>query len=104
MLSSQAYRAIAFEKDIGYFKMLARFLASFAIFGLIAEIQAQAQVNDNGYYKGNGTYAQPHVMTKPDGNPYNNYSSPWGSVCRSNSGSYLNTNPVAHRTKAVYLV
>lgn len=34
------------------------------------------QVNVQGYYRKDGTYVQPHVRTKPDGNPYNNYSFP----------------------------
>jgi hypothetical protein len=73
--------------------MLSKVLASFAIFGLIVGAQAEAQVNVNGYTKSNGTYVQPHVRTKPDGNPYNNYSSPGGSVYRNNSGSYQNSTP-----------
>ena len=29
-----------------------------------------------GYYRSDGTYVQPHYRSAPDGNPYNNYSSP----------------------------
>ena len=35
---------------------------------------ANALVNVQGYFKGNGTYVMPHVRTNPDGNPYNNFS------------------------------
>ena len=31
-----------------------------------------AQVNVRGYFRGNGTYVQPHIRSYPDGNPYNN--------------------------------
>ena len=71
--------------------MLSKVLASFAIFGLIGGVQAEAQVNVNGYTKSNGTYVQPHVRTKPDGNPYNNYSSPGGSaaaICQRRAEVY----------------
>ena len=37
--------------------------------------EADAQVAVQGYYRGNGTYVQPHFRTFPDGNPYNNFSS-----------------------------
>lgn len=36
----------------------------------------EAQVNVRGYYRSNGTYVAPHYRTSPDGNPYNNYSTP----------------------------
>ena len=35
---------------------------------------ANALVNVQGYFKGNGTYVMPHIRTSPDGNPYNNFS------------------------------
>ena len=35
---------------------------------------ANASVNVQGYFKGNGTYVMPHIRTNPDGNPYNNFS------------------------------
>jgi hypothetical protein len=33
-------------------------------------------VNVKGYHRKDGTYVQPHSRTRPDGNPYNNYSFP----------------------------
>ena len=33
-----------------------------------------ALVSVRGYYRGNGTYVQPHFRTNPDGIPYNNFS------------------------------
>jgi hypothetical protein len=36
---------------------------------------ANALVNVNGYFKGNGTYVAPHYRSNPDGNPYNNFGS-----------------------------
>ena len=33
-----------------------------------------SQVKVRGYFRKNGTYVQPHIRSKPDGNPYNNYS------------------------------
>lgn len=38
------------------------------------DTSANALVNVQGYFKGNGTYVMPHVRTNPDGNPYNNFS------------------------------
>lgn len=38
----------------------------------LAEAQAQGVINVDGYYRGNGTYVQPHLRTLPDGNPFNN--------------------------------
>ncbi len=35
-----------------------------------------AQVWVDGYYRKDGTYVKGHYRTKPDGNPYNNYSYP----------------------------
>jgi len=30
----------------------------------------------HGYFRGNGTYVEPHWRSNPDGNPYNNWSFP----------------------------
>jgi len=37
---------------------------------------SNAQVSVPGYYRKDGTYVQPHQRTRPDSNPYNNYSTP----------------------------
>ena len=34
----------------------------------------------NGYFRKDGTYVSGHWRTRPDGNPYNNYSTPRGLV------------------------
>jgi hypothetical protein len=55
-----------------------------------------AQVRVRGYYRKNGTYVQPHYRSKPDGNPYNNYSYPGntnpytGKTATGNPSTYLN--------------
>jgi hypothetical protein len=41
----------------------------------LSEADAQGLVGVHGYYRGNGTYVQPHFRTSPDGNPYNNLGS-----------------------------
>ena len=35
---------------------------------------AAAQVSVRGYYRSDGTYVQPHYRSRPDSNPYNNWS------------------------------
>lgn len=48
-------------------------LAFVCLTGLAAEeAQAQGVIAIDGYYRGNGTYVQPHLRTLPDGNPFNN--------------------------------
>ena len=42
---------------------------------------ANADVYVRGYFRGNGTYVQPHYRSNPDGNPNNNWS------------TYPNVNP-----------
>lgn len=55
----------------------------------------QSQVRVRGYYRKDGTYVRPHVRTRPDGNPYNNYSFPGnynpntGEITRGNPETYL---------------
>jgi hypothetical protein len=46
-----------------------------------ASFTANAEVSVGGYYRGNGTYVQPHYRSDPDGNPDNNWS------------TYPNVNP-----------
>lgn len=36
----------------------------------------------NGYVRSNGTYVSPYVRSAPDGNPYNNYGSPYNPNSR----------------------
>lgn len=48
--------------------------------------QTFAQVKVRGYYRKDGTYVKPHYRSKPDGNPYNNWSYPG------------NTNPYTGKT------
>ena len=53
------------------------------------------QVRVRGYYRKDGTYVRPHVRTRPDGNPYNNYSFPGnynpntGKITPGNPETYL---------------
>ena len=55
----------------------------------------ESQVKVRGYYRKNGTYVRPHVRTRPDGNPYNNYSFPGnynpntGRTTKGNPETYL---------------
>ena len=49
---------------------------SLVILSITSTSPALSQVNVKGYYKSNGTYVAPHQRTRPDGNPFNNYSSP----------------------------
>ena len=65
------------------------------ILALFFSIQVFAQVHVRGYYRKDGTYVQPHQRSKPDGNPYNNYSYPGntnphtGKVATGNPNTYL---------------
>jgi len=43
-------------------------------------------VDVRGYYRSNGTYVKPYSRTRPDSNPYNNYSYP-GNY-NPNTGKY----------------
>lgn len=53
------------------------------------------QVRVRGYHRKDGTYVRPHVRTRPDGNPYNNYSFPGnynpntGKITPGNPETYL---------------
>jgi len=53
-----------------------------------------AQVRVRGYYRKDGTYVRPHVRTRPDGNPYNNYSFP-GNY-NPNTGRITPGDPAAY--------
>lgn len=54
-----------------------------------------SQVRVRGYYRKDGTYVRPHLRTRPDGNPYNNYSFPGnynpntGQITPGNPETYL---------------
>jgi len=58
-------------------------------------LQVNAQVKVKGYYRKDGTYVQPHYRSKPDGNPYNNWSYPGntnpytGKTATGNPDTYL---------------
>lgn len=52
---------------------------------------AYAAVHVRGYYRGNGTYVQPHYRSNPDGNRSNNWS------------TYPNVNPYTGRTGSRHL-
>jgi len=56
-----------------------------------ASASAWADVYVHGYYRGNGTYVQPHYRSNSDGNPYNNWSFP-GSV-NPHTGRFATGNP-----------
>lgn len=71
-------------------------IALVAIVSLIAlgsTLSAQTWVN--GYSKSNGSYVSGHYRTKPDSNPFNNYSFPGnynpnkGCTTSGSSSSYL---------------
>lgn len=63
---------------------------------LLTYLCSIAQVRVRGYTKSNGTYVQPHYRSKPDGNPYNNWSYPGntnpytGKVATGDQNTYLN--------------
>ena len=48
-----------------------------------------------GYFRKDGTYVRPYLRTKPDGNPFNNYSFPGnfnpntGRITPGNPDTYL---------------
>jgi hypothetical protein len=37
-------------------------------------VQAQGYHFNQGYFRNDGTYVQPHFQTNPNGNPYDNWS------------------------------
>ena len=53
-------------------KVLVAALATLMLFTFATETYAQNRVR--GYYRKDGTYVQPHYRSKPDGNPFNNWS------------------------------
>jgi len=70
-------------------------LLVFILFSTLVLTIAEAQVRVRGYHRKDGTYVQPHVRSRPDGNPYNNYSYPGnynpntGSITTGNPDTYL---------------
>jgi len=57
-----------------------KLLFSIALLAISSLIPAHAQdVFVQGYIKRDGTYVQPHYRTRPDGNPWNNYST-YGNI------------------------
>ena len=62
----------------------------------VASSSAWADISVHGYYRGNGTYVQPHFRSSPDRSPYNNWSYPGnlnphtGRVSPGNPDTYLN--------------
>lgn len=62
---------------------------------LLVASTAVAQVYVRPYVRSNGTYVAPHYRSRPDGNPYNNYSYPGnvnpytGRVAPGNPDTYL---------------
>ena len=62
---------------------------------LISQDSEAKRVYVKGYYRKDGTYVRPHYRTAPDGNPYNNYSTPGnynpntGKVTGGNLETYL---------------
>ena len=78
----------------------------------IIEVDASGKVRVNGYYRKDGTYVRPHYRTKPDGNPYNNYSYPGNynpntrKITTGNSQTYLDryyNRSKAHQTTPVWV-
>lgn len=65
---------------VGFVMLMVVILASDVVAGSV-----------KGYYRRDGTYVQPHQRTAPDGNPYNNYSSP-GNF-NPNTGQITPGNP-----------
>ena len=57
--------------------------------------QQNGTIRVRGYYRKDGTYVRPHYRTRPDGNPYNNYSYPRnynpniGKITNGDSFKYL---------------
>jgi hypothetical protein len=60
----------------------------------IAGASAQ-DIYHRGYTTNQGTYVQPHYQTRPDGNPFNNYSTQ-GNV-NPYTGQAGTVNPYAHQ-------
>jgi len=64
------------------------------IFLLVGSVTL-AQVKVKGYFRKDGTYVRPHWRSKPDSNPYNNYSFPGnynpytGKIAPGNPSTYL---------------
>ena len=84
--SSSAARAVSRN-------LLRSFLVCLALLvGLPAVLDAQVRVR--GYYRKDGTYVRPHVRTRPDGNPHNNYSFP-GNY-NPNTGRITPGDPAAY--------
>ncbi len=78
-----------------------RFFVQFVVallFGLSAFSAfptAEASVRVRGYYRSDGTYVRSHWRSRPDGNPYTNWSFPGnrnpytGRVATGNRSTYL---------------
>lgn len=75
-------------------RLVACLLALFVLAVAVDAIAAD-RVRVRGYYRKDGTYVRPHYRTKPDGNPYNNYSFPGnynpntGRITGGNPNTYL---------------
>jgi len=58
-------------------RVIIRKLLSVLTLILLISLLANAEdVKVRGYYRSDGTYVRPHYRSKPDGNPYNNWSYP----------------------------
>lgn len=72
-----------------------KFALSFIILILLFTSSLFAQVHVHGYYRKDGTYVKGYVRTKPDHNPYNNYSFPGnynpntGKITTGKASTYL---------------
>ena len=74
---------------------------------LVLPVIALAQTWVNPYVRRDGTAVQGHYRSRPDGNPYNNYSYPGntnpytGRVAPGNSDTYLRRNNYGDSTSTL---
>ncbi|MEE9190349.1 MAG: hypothetical protein V3U16_06225, partial [Candidatus Neomarinimicrobiota bacterium] len=76
-------------------KLLKYLLIIVLAFVFVSESFSQDQIWVDGYIKKDGTYVKGHYRTKPDGDPFNNYSYPGnynpntGKITTGNPDTYL---------------
>lgn len=64
------------------------------LFTATSNFASAGDVYVKGYFKKDGTYVAPHFRSRPDGNPYNNWSYP-GNV-NPHTGKVADGNPTTY--------